>query len=206
MKLYLSSLGLGNEPQRLINLLSDNRKAGVILNAMDDATKEIRNEKLHEELRNLQALGIITQELDLRDYFGKKEELKLMLSKLAMVWIRGGNTFILRRAMAYSKFDEIIKEKIVDKKFVYAGYSAAICVITQTLKGIELVDNPTVVPHGYKSKIIWEGLGLLPYQLLPHYHSHHPESAAIEHSVQFYLNNKVLFKVLHDGEVLIEEV
>lgn len=75
MKLYLSSFRLGNNPERLVNLLSDNKKAAVVVNAIDDATEEIRKEKLEQELVDLHTLDITGEELDLRDYFGKKEEL-----------------------------------------------------------------------------------------------------------------------------------
>ena len=121
MKLYLSSFRLGNNPERLAKLLSDNKKAVVIVNAIDDSTKEIRKEKLEREFNDLNTLGIATEELDLRNYFGKKDELKKKLSEYGMVWIRGGNVFILRRAYAYSGFDALLKEKLSDTDFVYAG-------------------------------------------------------------------------------------
>lgn len=35
MKLYLSSFNLGNNPERLYKLFSDNRKVVVIMNAQD---------------------------------------------------------------------------------------------------------------------------------------------------------------------------
>src|SRR5476651_2370709 len=98
MKLYLSSFRFGNNPERLPNLLSKNKKATVIVNAIDDAQQEVRKEKVQGELNDLQGLGIEAEELDLRNYFGKKNELKEKLSEYGMVWVRGGNTFTLRRA------------------------------------------------------------------------------------------------------------
>ena len=91
-----------------------------------------------------------------------------------------------------------------DPHFVYAGYSAAICVLAPPLKGLECVDDPHLVPLGYQPAIIWEGVGLLPYSIAPHYRSDHPESAAVEKLVQYFIQQKMLFKALHDGEVILE--
>lgn len=206
MKLYLSSFRLGNNPERLVNLLSKNKKAAVIVNAIDDAQQEVRKEKLQGELNDLRSLGIEAEELDLRDYFGKKNKLKEKLSEYGMVWIRGGNTFTLRRAYSYSGFDEILKEKVSDKEFVYAGYSAGICILAPSLKVLAIVDNPNITPEGYKSEIVWEGLNIIKYAIEPHYRSNHPESEMIEKEVQLCIDNKILFKALHDGEVIIEEI
>lgn len=205
MKLYLSSLRLGNNPKRLINLLSDNKKAAIIINSVDNASIEIRKQLAESEFKDLLNLKLKPEELDLRNYFGKKDKLKKKLSEYGMVWIRGGNTFVLRRAYAYSRFDEILKEKISDNKFVYAGYSAGICILAPSLKGLDMVDDPNIICKGYKKEVIWEGLGIINYSIAPHYRSDHPESDIIEKEVQYCIDNKILFKTLRDGEVIIEE-
>jgi dipeptidase E len=153
------------------------------------------------ELKNL---GLSPEEVDLRDYFGRQKELSRKLEHYSAVYVRGGNTFILRRAMAQSGFDKWIKNKNKNKNFVYAGYSAGICVLSPTLHGIELVDNPDVVPGKYNPKIIWEGLNIIDSILVPHYQSDHPESKMVEKEVQYYVKNKIPFKTLHDGEVIIK--
>lgn len=205
MKLYLSSFRLGNNPERLVKLLSRNKKTAVIANAVDEATEQDRKLGIERELNDLHSLGLNAEELDLRDYFGKKEELKQHLNEYGLLWIRGGNTFVLRRAMYESGFDEALKEKMTyDKASVYAGYSAAICVLAPTLKGLEFVDDPQIVPVGYKPEIIWDGLGVLNYSIAPHYRSDHPESRAVEKLVQYFTQHKMPFKPLHDGEVIIE--
>ncbi|MCL4398779.1 hypothetical protein M1137_03235, partial [Candidatus Parvarchaeota archaeon] len=67
------------------------------------------------------------------------------------------------------------------------------------------VDDPNQRPYGKKYKIIWEGLGLLNYMILPHYKSKHTESKLITKTVQYFIDHKLLFKVLSDGEVIIIE-
>ncbi len=205
MKFYLSSYRLGNEAKKLVSLLPKNKKAAVIANAVDDVLPSIRIEKVKRELEDLKKIGIEAEEIDLRNYFGKKELLRKKLSEYGMVWVRGGNTYILRRAYDYSGFDSLLKEKLTDKKFVYAGYSAGICILSLSLKGLDIVDDPNIVPKKYKKEIIWDGLGFINYNISPHYRSNHPESALVEKEVQYCINNKILFKALRDGEVIILE-
>jgi len=207
MKLYLSSYHLGNEAQKLKKIVGSIKKAAIIHNALDFATDLERLKKSKEgEVSDLKGLGFQSEELDLKDYFGKTNELKEKLKEFGLVWVRGGNTFVLRRAMKQSGFDEIIKDYVGKETLVYAGYSAGVCVLSQTLKGLELVDDPHIVPAGYKSEIIWEGIGLINYSVAPHYKSDHPESEAVEKEVDYFIDNKIPFVALHDGEVIIENV
>lgn len=44
-------------------------------------------------------------------------------------------------------FDKILKEKVKEQDFVYSGYSAGICVLSKTLRGLDIVDNPKIAPQ-----------------------------------------------------------
>lgn len=203
MKLYLSSDRIGNDKKKLMELFSANKKAAVIANAMDFLEKSERDKSVEQEIDDLTDLGLIAEELDLRDYFDKSKDLNSKLNTYGLVWVRGGNTFILRRAMAQSGFDKLLKKKNNDPDFVYAGYSAGICVLSPTLCGLELVDNPHRIPAKYKSRVIWDGVGIIDFFIVPHYRSNHPESAAVEKVVEYYSQKKMTFKTLHDGEVIV---
>jgi dipeptidase E len=205
MKLYLSSYRLGDNPKKLVELFSDNKKAAVIANAMDFVDNLQREEKTRHSIDELKNLGLLPEEIDLQDYFGKQKELNEKLNNFGAVYIRGGNTFILRRAMLQSGFDNLIKGKNKDPNFVYAGYSAGICVLSPTLHGLELVDEPNIVPQGYNQKIIWDGLGIVDFSIAPHYKSDHPESGMVDREVEYFIKHKVPFKTLRDGEVIIKE-
>jgi len=186
-------------------MFGENKKIAVIANAIDNNGEE-RSKKVQKEIDDLKTLGLQPVEVDLRNYFGKKDDLKKAIEEFAGVWVRGGNTFILTRAYSYSGFDELLKEKLPDKNFVYAGYSAGICVLSPTLKGLDIVDDPHIIPKKYKPHIIWEGLGFVNYAIEPHYRSNHPESSDIEKEVQYCIDNKILFIALRDGEVIISNV
>ncbi|HYZ74310.1 MAG TPA: Type 1 glutamine amidotransferase-like domain-containing protein, partial [Chthoniobacterales bacterium] len=87
--------------------------------------------------------------------------------------------------------------------FVYSDYSAGICVLAPTLKGIHIADEPRAVPKGYPSEIIWSGLGFIPYYIAPHYRSNYSESPLIEKSVEYFIEQKIPFVVLRDEEALV---
>lgn len=206
MRLYLSSFRLGNQPQRLVELVKGNNRAVVICNACDHLSGEERQIRVSQEMNALQALGFSTLELDLRHYFNNEQrghELRALLETCGVVWVRGGNSFLLRRAMRASCFDEVIRDFLGRDALVYSGFSAGIDILGPSLRGVELVDDPDVVPAGYAPAIVWECLGLLPYVFTPHYKSDHPESADIDRLVQYYIDNHILFKALRDGEVMV---
>lgn len=202
MKLYLSSYQLGNEPEKLVALIGDNKRAAVICNAIDSLSDIEREERVERELNAMKGLGLQPEEVDLRSYFSKPEALTQLLSQFGVVWIRGGNVFILRKAMSLSGFDVIIKS-LLNNDIVYAGYSAAICVAGPTLHGIELCDDVNLIPEGYPQGTVWDGLGLIDFAIAPHYKSDHPESPMIDNVVDYFEQNKIPYKTLHDGEAII---
>ncbi len=207
MKLYLSSYRFGNNPQQLADLVGKNRKIGIIPNALDQYTDvERRKISLQKETDGLIQIGLNPQVIDLREYFNKSDELKKILNNLGAVWVLGGNTFVLRKSFHQSGMDEWLLEQRNNSEFVYAGYSAGICVITKDLKDIELMDSPNVTPEDYDSAIIWEGLGLVDYAIVPHFETPgHPETEAADKQASFLIKQGRECKTLHDGEVIISE-
>lgn len=209
MKLYLSSYEIGNHPDLLQNLIGKNKKTAMIPNALDFATDlERRSKSEGREIESLKELGLSVDRLDLKDYFEKEELLRKKISEYGLIWVIGGNTFLLRSAFEQSGFDNIIIEFSKDeskKDIVYGGFSAGCCVISRTLKGLELVDEPKTVKDIYKKKIIWEGLGLINYTFVPHYRSDHPESGQVEDVINYLEENKIPYKAVRDGEVLISD-
>ncbi len=137
MKLYLSSYRLGNHPEKLKELVGrPNAKVAVSVNACDNSDVLSRNGvMLKRELEDLRSLGFEAEELDLRNYFGK-EGLLEKLEEYDLVWFSGGNTFLLVKAFRQSGFDKAIERLVKSDKLVYAGYSAAFCVLAKSLHGV----------------------------------------------------------------------
>ena len=122
MRLYLSSYKFGNFSDELIKLVGNNKKVAVIGNSRDWSQDRERTTKgLQEQIQTLNSLGFSAEELDLKKYFGKRETLKKYLSQFGLVWVLGGNTFVLKRAYEQSGFDFVIKEMLFSDKIVYGG-------------------------------------------------------------------------------------
>jgi dipeptidase E len=203
MRLYLSSYKFGNYTEELVKLCPGNKKAGVIMNAVDWGDPERAALSLKDQMSTLKALGFESEQIDLRNYFGKIEELRKHLSTFGLTWVYGGNTFVLKRAYEQSGFDEIIKEMLLKDKIVYAGFSAGIVILSKSMRGLEIVDDPEIVPEGYKKDFNWDGLGMLDYNIAVHYKSDHPESADVDKEIEFYEKNNMPYKTLKDGEVIV---
>lgn len=205
MELYLSSYRLGNESEKLAEMVGRGNKIAVIGNAMDFVDEEIRKEKIDENFEELKGIGLEPEEIDLRDYFDKPDALAKKMSEFNAVYVRGGNVFVLRRAFYESGFDKWLMSQKGNANFVYSGYSAGGCVLSPNLKGMDIVDNLDANPEGYKSGIVWGGLGIIDYSFVPHFESDHPESARVGESVEYLKKNNIPFKTLHDGEVIIDK-
>lgn len=206
MKLYLSSYQIGSRGAELAGLLPGAKRMAVIRNALDFSTDTERLRIGRErELAALASLGISGAELDLRAYFGSPQKLQKTLLQFDGLWVVGGNTFILRRAMAMSGLDAILRERTEDDAFVYSGYSAGACILAPTLRGIHLADQPELVSNSYRGEVRWDGLGLIPFCIVPHYRSDHPESPMMEQVVAYYVDHEISFITLRDGDVYIGE-
>lgn len=203
MRLYLSSFGVGRRPDELLMLLRGKTRVAVVLNAKDASSEEGRARSVAQEIGAMEALGLDPAELDLRDYFGRPDRLREALGEVDLIWVRGGNSFVLRRALRQSGADEVLVDLLRKDEIVYGGFSAGAAVLAPSLRGLEVVDDPGLAPAGYDLEPVWDGLGLLSYAVAPHYRSDHPESAAVERLVQRFIDDRILFKVLRDGEAIV---
>ena len=203
MRLYLSSYRLGNTPEKFVSMVRGSKKTAVILNARDYFSSEDRETGRVQQIEELNKLGFNAEELDLRNFYKKKGELRKHLEEYDAVWIPGGNSFLLLKAIYSSGFDIIIKELLKEDKIVYAGYSAGIVVLCPTLKGIDIVDDVKYVKEIYNEEPIFEALNILPYSIAPHYNSDHPESELIEKVVEYFEKDKIPYRTLKDGDTII---
>lgn len=204
MRLYLSSQHLGNPCDMLYELVGENKQVAVIANAIDDKPKDFRKDRVQREIIMLGQIGLSAEDLDLRNYFGDPSELDYYIRTKSLVWVRGGNTFILRRAMLESGFDEVVLPKIFNNQVVYGGYSAALIVASKDLSGAEIVDEPNTIPAGYPDVAApFSGLGLIDFHLIPHSGSREPWADKVPDHVNYLINDNRHVETLRDGEVYI---
>ena len=207
MKLYLSSYKLGNKTEYLKEWIKDNNnRVLLIINARD--TKEQNDEEkeiINQNVKMLEDIGFKVTTLDLRDYFNKKDELKkYILENFSAICVIGGNVFVLRKAMELSGFDTFLRENRKNGNLLYIGYSAGICVLSKNLEGLDLVDEKINIYNYEEVKLA--GVGIINYSIAPHYKSNHSESKYIDDLVTFFKENKVKYKALRDGDVIISSI
>jgi dipeptidase E len=208
MRLYLSSYRFGDRVDLLLAMVGQGAKVGVIANALDAipvASRADYARNVYDPVAALHAHGFDARSLDLRGYFGRPAALEAELAGFDLIWATGGNAFLLRRAMRQSGFDALIGKFLAADRLAYGGESAGAVVACPNLKGIELMDDPNQLAVGYDASIVWEGLDLLPFHLVPHYDSAHPETEAAEKVTVFMLDQAMAYRTMRDGDVLIRD-
>ncbi len=152
-------------------MVGEHKRVAVIANACDAWGDAARSSALTSDLVPLRKLGFDACEVDLRDFIGAPDALREALTDAGFLWVRGGNTFVLRAQLARSGGDHVLAQMLSEDAIVYAGYSAGACVLTPSLAGLDTVDDPAEVEPTCGIAPIWTGLGLVSQAIVPHYDS-----------------------------------
>lgn len=201
MRLYLSSYQLGDHPDELVRLVGRRRRGWLIMNALDGGDEARRRADTAVQLDQLAALGLDAADLDLRrltpataaDAFGEP----------GFVWVRGGNVFTLRMALARSGLDAVVTAGLAADAFVYAGFSAGPCVLAPSLRGLELCD-PVEQCEAVYGEVRFDGLGVLDRPVVPHLDSAgHPETDLLRQVADGYEASGQPYWALRDGDALV---
>lgn len=206
MRLYLSSYRFGSAPDRLTALVAPGARVAVVSNALDlilDESRRSYARNVHDPLADLAAMGFSPFDLDLRRWFGDAAGLERELADVGLVWAVGGNTFLLRRAMAQSGLDAILQRRLAEDSLAYGGWSAGACVAGSTLRGVDLMDAADDVADGYEPAPIYEGLGLVDFVIIPHFASDHPEAGAASVAAAWLADQGLAHRTLRDGEAIV---
>lgn len=195
MRLYLSSFRLGDHSARLLELARHGRRLMLVANALDGAPEGVRQGGVAREVAELTSLGFLVSEVDLRGGPDAAEQ----LPEADVIWVRGGNVFVLRRALADSGADTVILDLLKRDVVVYGGYSAGVCVLAPDLHVLEQVDDVTEVLDP-----IYDGLCILDRPVVPHVDSPgHPETHACTALSADLTSAGRRHWALSDGEVLL---
>lgn len=95
-------------------------RVGLIANALDNQTQDIRSKIINREKDALSHLGYNLTEIDLRHFFKDSSKLSGHLATFDLLWVTGGNAFILNVAMNLSGFRRCIA-KLFLVRLRYAG-------------------------------------------------------------------------------------
>lgn len=167
----------------------------------DGADREIRRLETERQVKNLAGVGLAARELDLRGH--DPESLAAKIGQPDFLWVRGGNVFTLRAALAHSGADALITDRLEADALVYAGFSAGGCVLAPTLLGVEECDSTEDVLSMYGA-IQFEGLDILDRPFVPHLGSpEHPESEVLTRVAAAYAREGQPYWGLRDGQALV---
>ena len=206
MRLFLSSSLFGDHGNDLVEMVGTGSRFAVILNALDNFP-EIKRDYVRQYVEPLlRQFGFHGEEFDLRSYFTHALPLSDDLRRFDVVWATGGNAFLLRRAMAASRFDVILPQLLRSSPIVYGGWSAGSVVAGEDLYGIDCIDDPLAMAPGYPAgESPSAGLGLINATIVPHFESEHPEAAAATASVRVIEASGRPAIALRDGEVIVQD-
>lgn len=175
MRLFLASNHLGDFGFKLSSMVGDNRRALVIFNARDYKTKEERVISVQRTLADLSAINLKPEELNLKKYFNKPDELREYIDNYdpGCIFVDGGNIYLLATALHLSGMDEILRQGLENDNYVYAGYSAGAIVASKDLGiftdsfGKRRGDLVETAEQLY-GEVYQKGLGIIDEYIIPH--------------------------------------
>ncbi|MEV0252002.1 Type 1 glutamine amidotransferase-like domain-containing protein [Nocardia sp. NPDC050712] len=167
MRLFLAGYRFGAHADRLAALVGAPGRVAVIPNACD-AWPDAWDAAVTSDFVPLRRLGYAPEVLDLREFIARPAELERALREFPLLWVRGGNTFVLRAQFARSGADVVLPRLLAEDALAYAGYSAGACLLTPDLHGLESTDDPAEVGPACGIETRWDGLGLVDHRIVPH--------------------------------------
>lgn len=198
--IYLSSYRMGRNAE-VLRHPEGNGRAGIILNALD-VYGQTRARGWDREAGDLERLGYSSEEIDLREYFQHHDALGSRLESLDLVWVVGGNSFALARAMTSSGFRDALVPAM-RRGLIYSGYLAGACVAGSDLQGIDLMSDPNDIPEEYDAAVPPTPLGLVPFRIVPHWDSDHADADNAKRAVEYLEQASLAYRALRDGEALV---
>ena len=172
----------------------------MVLDAANAEGADIRVQAWEEERADLAAIGFDPVDLDLRAYRGAPERLAARLADLDVLWVAGGNTFDLMRAMDACGLRGVLAPLVQAGTLVYAGYSAGACVAGPDLRGVELMDPPG--DQGM-ADVVDKTLRLVDIRIVPHWRSGHDLSPDADAMQRLLRGAALAHRCLMDGQVLL---
>ncbi len=142
----------------------------------------------------MREMGFNIEEVDIE---GKKESQLMKLLELKdIIFVEGGNTFYLLRAMRQCNFERVVR-KLLKLGKVYIGASAGSIVAGKTIEtaGWKNGDKNIVGLRNLK------GLNLVPYNIFVHYQPEHAE--IIKKNMKSARKRKKRLKILTDDQALL---
>jgi len=203
VRLFLSSYRFGTDPRVFVHLTGTPGRIAVIANAADAWPAAARAGAVTSETVALRSLGFAPEEVDLRDHPGDPGSLRARLAEFPAVWVRGGNTFVLRARLARSGGDAVLTDLVRSNRIVYGGYSAGACVATPSLCGLEFSDDPGEVTTVCGGPVVWDGLGWVDHAIVPHTGDSLLADDGVQRTLRYLRERGIAHVALTDDDALV---
>ena len=188
--LFLSSAGVRFPiiEKELLKILPKNTKQIKVCMITTAHKYEKNIDFALQDISKLKSMGFEVTQIDLT---GKNEtELENLLIDKDIIYVEGGNTFVLLDEVNKSGFAKVL-DKLLDKGIIYLGVSAGSYIACPT---IDMCDSKENIP-GLKNLT---ALNLVPFLMSVHYNR--PKYKKIRDGV---LNSKYPVKILSDDQALL---
>ncbi|GEM34542.1 hypothetical protein NN3_55490 [Nocardia neocaledoniensis NBRC 108232] len=202
MRLFLASYRFGAFADRFAELVGPAARIAVIPNACD-AWPDAWSAAVTSDVTPLRQRGYAPEVVDLRDYAGQPGQLERRLREFGAVWVRGGNTFVLRAQFARSGADSVLPALLREDALAYAGYSAGACLLAPSLRGLETMDDPAEVLPATGVEARWDGLGLVERRFVVHLDSATDPDGEAPRLLARYRDEGVAHWALTDDDVVV---
>lgn len=146
--------------------INGKKKIAFIPNAKDMADDKSGIEK---QRLFLQDMGHALKDVDLNNY--RDDLLYHELSKYEVIYVAGGNCFVLLEKMRSAGFENVVR-RLLKNGVVYIGQSAGACVMGSSIEPLREMDNPKLAKIGD-----YKGLGFVDFVFVPHYKNAKYEAA-----------------------------
>jgi dipeptidase E len=197
MKLYLASYRVAalDELLKLVGKPVKQVKMAIIPNAKDYYIPRVRRLKVQRLSEYFKGLGFNEPGvIDITDY-PDPAKMATDLKQCDLIWVMGGNTFVLQEIMQDHGFAQVIRD-VLNSGVVYGGESAGSCVAGTNLHGIELADDIE-----YAGRPVFKGLGLVQKAILPH--CDNPEYAEVMKQINEQLKDSENVISLNDNQAYV---
>lgn len=188
-----SGLDMKKEILKLLQKPPYNTSVAVITTA---SKPEENKDYIWKDLQILhEDMGFSVEQIDIE---GKKEgELLQMLQVKDLIFVEGGNTFYLLKAMRACNFEKVVKQ-LLKKGIVYVGVSAGSIVAGRTIQTADNFGTGTRNHFGVKDL---KGLNLVNFDILPHYSSE--KDTVIKQKMPNAKKRQKKLKILADGQAIL---
>ena len=165
--LLLTSAGMMPMQDEIIKLLQKPAYDVLVGFITTASNPEENKDYMQKDLEIMRQIGFNVEEYDIE---GKKpNEIMKFLETKDIIYVEGGSTFYLLKAMRACKFEKVIR-KLLKQGKVYIGVSAGSIIVGKTIKTSDW-KHPE---ERFRVKNL-KGLNLVPFDIFVHYQPEHAE-------------------------------